>query len=246
MSRATVVRSPSDAIVTRPPNASTRSCGARRSRSQVALRDDLERERALLTSDAHHRRSAGRRALQRVEHAEVDGAGDLGGTVTRTSTSIRTGTPSRLAAARSSGPARPRREAKEDPVASSCISVNARRASCCSSSRSALAAAGSDSTDRAATSRLAASPPGPAARPRGGPARCRDVRHRRPARVVSETLGAPRSRGATHRGLAARRSGRSPAMPWVPASCPSSLGRRRRPARYRAGMAASALARPPP
>ena len=46
-------------------------------RSKVAVRIDLERELAILAPDPHHDRGAGRRALERVQRAEIDGAGDL-------------------------------------------------------------------------------------------------------------------------------------------------------------------------
>ncbi len=72
-----MVRSPSDVIVDAPAQRLDAIVRSAALRSQVALRDDLERERALLASDAHHHRSAGRRALEHVERAEVDGTNDL-------------------------------------------------------------------------------------------------------------------------------------------------------------------------
>ncbi len=75
-------------------------------RSQIALHVDLEGDRALLASDVHSDRSTGRRALEHVQHAEVDGAGDLRRRGV-TSAAIRAGTPARLAAARSSATSPP-------------------------------------------------------------------------------------------------------------------------------------------
>ena len=148
-------------IVTWPSSASTRSCGARRSDPRSPSASISNASAPASPRTRHDHRRAVQRALEHVERAEVDGADDLRRRRLdrSTSTSIRACTPARLAAARSSATSPPTSSSGGNTrVASSCTSVNARRASRCSSSRIVLAAAGSESSEPAATSRLAASP----------------------------------------------------------------------------------------
>ena len=72
-----MVRSPAAVIVTRPPSASTRSCGARRSgprspSASISNASAPSSPQTLTTTGV-----SGRRALERVQGAEIDGAGDL-------------------------------------------------------------------------------------------------------------------------------------------------------------------------
>ncbi len=221
-------------------------------RSQVAVRDDLERERARLASDAHDHRRAVRRALEHVERAEVDGAGDL---------RRRRSRPRR----RRSAPARPRgspprgapRRARptsssggKTRVASSRISVNARRVSRCSSSRSALAAAGSESSEPAATSRLAASPTRSCCTPS---CRARSMPRRSASAASASRCREARSSSISRRSpsrVAARRSARSPAdasCAWAPRQL-SVIARAASSGQHGIGPEGStpAFARPPP
>ena len=206
-----MLRSP-PVIVTLPPSASMRSCGERRSdpRSPSAL--DLECELALLAPDAHLDRGAGRRVFERIQHAEIDGAGDL-----RRSGHLHVDIDPRL----HTGAARRRPELRrqpacfeqrrEDPagelprlrqrpphLALQLVEERLRRRGFgVDRSRRDL------EVDREPHQILLHAA-------RAGTARCRDVQRRRPARVVSARFGAPRSHGATHRGSPARRSARSP------------------------------------
>ena len=139
---ATVVRPPSDAIVTRPPSASIRSCAAWRSvpRSHSATTSKASAPSSARRSPRPACRPAAR--SEHVEGAEVDAAGDLRRRRPRHRPPRRAAPARRRepAAARSSGPARPPRAAGGRSAPRSWTSVSARGASCCSSSRSVLAA----------------------------------------------------------------------------------------------------------
>ena len=210
-------------------------------RSQVALRDDLEGERALLASDAHRDRRAGRRALERVERAEVDGAGDL-----RRHGDVHVDVDPRRHAGAARRRAELRRPARPPRVAEG---RSGWRAPASPSTPAALHAAarpgapsppcGSESSDPAATSRLAASPTRSCCTP--------SCRARSMSRRSASAASTSRSRDARSSSISRRNPSRvgcssvcsvssgCPPAPRSPAVVRHRSGGVKRPARYRDG-----------
>ena len=227
--------------MTRPPSASTRSCGARRSVPRLHSATISKASVALVRPGADRDRRAARHGLEHVERAEVDGAGDL---------RRRRCVPVDGELRRHAGAARRRpqlrdqparlEERREDP-SGEFLDLRQRPPRFTLELVQERPRLGGIALQRARRDLQVRrrDRPGPVARPRGERARCRAARRRPPTRVVPATLGAPRSRGATGRAWALRRSARFPGdvLPCLdPASSPSSFGRASSgPARYRAG-----------